>query len=57
MRVPKFLKIIPEEYVADSYEPTEFDLENATKEHPTVKAANLPDRTFAYFENLDKNES
>lgn len=34
MRVPKFLKIIPEEYVADSYEPTEFDLQNATKEHP-----------------------
>ncbi|KAK3180215.1 hypothetical protein K4F52_008414 [Lecanicillium sp. MT-2017a] len=34
MRVPKFLRIVPEEYNTESYEPTEFDLQNATKEHP-----------------------
>lgn len=38
MRVPKFLRIVPEEYNTESYEPTEFDLQNATKEHPAQVA-------------------
>lgn len=35
MRVPKFVKIMPEEYDAATFEPTEFDLANAKAEHPS----------------------
>ncbi|PQK17812.1 hypothetical protein BB8028_0009g00160 [Beauveria bassiana] len=34
MRVPKFIKIMPEEYVSEKFEPTEFDTANAKQEHP-----------------------
>ncbi|KAJ6782318.1 hypothetical protein PWT90_08641 [Aphanocladium album] len=34
MRVPKFIKIMPEEYVAEKFEPTPFDVANAKQEHP-----------------------
>lgn len=34
MRVPKFLKINPVVYDPDSFEPTEFDIANATAEQP-----------------------
>lgn len=36
MRVPKFFKIMPQEYVADSFEPTEFDIDNAKAENPAL---------------------
>ncbi|OAA73232.1 Leo1-like protein [Cordyceps fumosorosea ARSEF 2679] len=34
MRVPKFIKIMPEEYVSEKFQPTEFDTTNAKQEHP-----------------------
>ncbi|KAF9776983.1 hypothetical protein IL306_004768 [Fusarium sp. DS 682] len=34
LRVPKFMKIMPEVYDPDTFEPTEFDLANAKAEHP-----------------------
>ncbi|KAM0564314.1 hypothetical protein ACHAPJ_000524 [Fusarium lateritium] len=34
LRVPKFMKIMPEEYNPDTYQPTDFDLANAKAEHP-----------------------
>ncbi|SPJ74616.1 related to LEO1 Extremely hydrophilic protein [Fusarium torulosum] len=34
LRIPKFLKIMPQEYNPDTFEPSEFDLENAKTEHP-----------------------
>ncbi|KAF4334140.1 hypothetical protein FBEOM_12059 [Fusarium beomiforme] len=34
LRIPKFLKIMPEVYDPDTFEPTEFDLANAKAEHP-----------------------
>lgn len=33
MRVPKFIKILPEEYDPETFKPTEFDIENATAQH------------------------
>lgn len=38
MRVPKFIKIMPEEYVADKFEPSAFDAANAKQEHPAQVA-------------------
>lgn len=34
LRVPKFMKIMPEEYNPDTFQPTEFDIANAKSEHP-----------------------
>ncbi|RGP61134.1 rna polymerase-associated protein leo1 [Fusarium sporotrichioides] len=34
LRVPKFIKIMPEEYNPDTYQPSEFDIANAKAEHP-----------------------
>ncbi|KAF4455456.1 hypothetical protein F53441_2245 [Fusarium austroafricanum] len=34
LRIPKFMKIMPEEYNPETFEPTEFDLANAKAEHP-----------------------
>lgn len=34
MRVPKFIRLHPEEYDGDSFEPTELDVANAKQEHP-----------------------
>ncbi|ATY59271.1 RNA polymerase-associated [Cordyceps militaris] len=34
MRVPNFIKIMPEEYVSEKFQPTEFDTANAKQEHP-----------------------
>ena len=34
MRVPKFIKFMPEEYDAEMFEPTEFDVDNAKAERP-----------------------
>ncbi|KAK7414302.1 hypothetical protein QQX98_006819 [Neonectria punicea] len=34
LRVPKFIKINPEEYDPDTYEPSEFDLVNAKSQNP-----------------------
>ncbi|RMJ13197.1 hypothetical protein CDV36_007143 [Fusarium kuroshium] len=34
MRIPKFVKIMPEEYDPDTFQPTEFDLANAKAQHP-----------------------
>lgn len=33
MRVPKFVKIVPQEYDPENFEPSEFDIANATAEH------------------------
>lgn len=56
MRVPKFIKIMPEEYVADSFEPTEYDIANAKAEHPSqvarvkrdARSGNLKSNTNIY---------
>ncbi|CEJ90504.1 hypothetical protein VHEMI06287 [[Torrubiella] hemipterigena] len=45
MRVPKFFKIMPQEYVADSFEPTEFDIDNAKAENPAHVARVRRDAT------------
>lgn len=34
LRVPKFVKFLPEPYEEESFRPSEFDLENAKAEHP-----------------------
>jgi RNA polymerase-associated protein LEO1 len=34
MRVPKFIKFMPEEYVAHDFQPTEFDIANAKSDRP-----------------------
>ncbi|OAQ97136.1 hypothetical protein LLEC1_00741 [Akanthomyces lecanii] len=34
MRVPKFIKIMPEEYISEKFEPTAYDTANAKQEHP-----------------------
>ena len=34
MRVPKFIKFMPEEYVVDSFEPSDFDVVNAKSDRP-----------------------
>lgn len=34
MRVPKFIKFMPEEYNADMFEPTDFDVANAKSDRP-----------------------
>lgn len=38
MRVPKFIKIMPEEYSPEKFEPTDFDTANARQEHPAQVA-------------------
>ncbi|KAF4972772.1 hypothetical protein FZEAL_9529 [Fusarium zealandicum] len=34
LRVPKFIKIMPEEYEPETFQPTEFDVTNAKSQHP-----------------------
>ncbi|CAM1506923.1 Fc.00g065640.m01.CDS01 [Cosmosporella sp. VM-42] len=34
LRVPKFIKVLPEEYDPDTFQPSEFDIANATSQHP-----------------------
>ncbi|GAO14012.1 hypothetical protein UVI_02035650 [Ustilaginoidea virens] len=34
MRVPKFIKFMPREYVAHAFQPSEFDIANAKSDHP-----------------------
>ncbi|KID90137.1 Leo1-like protein [Metarhizium guizhouense ARSEF 977] len=34
MRVPKFIKFMPEEYVAETFQPSDFDLANAKSDRP-----------------------
>lgn len=51
MRVPKFVKIIPEKYDTESYEPTEFDLHNATKEHPAHVARVRQDSSTGHLQS------
>ncbi|KAH7225803.1 Leo1-like protein-domain-containing protein [Fusarium oxysporum] len=51
LRIPKFMKIMPEVYDPETFEPTEFDLANAKAEHPKHVARVRKDHSTGEFKS------
>ncbi|KHO00022.1 Leo1-like protein [Metarhizium album ARSEF 1941] len=51
MRVPKFIKFMPEEYVAETFQPSDFDLDNAKSDRPKHVARIRKDASTGYLQS------